>query len=285
MAKHLELADPHPLTANNCGDALACEAFKIARFGQCLIAELLAAILDDRLCQRMIAQAFGGGRNRKQLSFRYAGRCHNIGNPGLTFCKRTGLVESDGFERTEILERRAALYQNAAACCSGHSGQDRARGRDRQSAGAGSHKHRHRPVKTVAERLVDDNPGEKEQAGQSEHGGHKNSLKALRETLGRRLLSLGFAHHLDDLGEGRIARSPGHFHFERARSVDRPRKDAIVIRKIVRICARRSDIRNRALVDRHAFTGHRSLIDGTDAVQDETVSRKAFVRTHDYHVA
>ena len=99
------------------------------------------------------------------------------------------------------------------------------------------------------------------------------------------MLSLGFAHHLDDLGERRIARSPGHFHFERARSVDRPCKDAIVIRKIVRIGARRSDIRNRALVDRHAFTGHRSLIDGTDAVQDETIGRKAFIRTHYDHVA
>ena len=233
----------------------------------------------------MIAQIFSRRGNRKQFVFRYTLRGLDIGHAGLAFGKSTGLVERDGLERAEILERRAALYQNAAACCSGYSGQDRARGRDRQSAGAGSHKHRHRPVKTVAERLVDDNPGEKEQAGQSEHGRHKNSLKALREALGRRLLSLGFAHHLDDLGEGRVTRSPGHFHFERARSVDRPCEDAIVIRKIVRICARRSDIRNRALVDRHAFPGHRSLIDGTDAVQDEAVSRKAFVRTHDYDVA
>src|SRR3546814_4230157 len=68
--------------------------------------------------------------------------------------------------------------------------QDGARRRNRERAGACRDEDRHGAVEAVAERLVDDDPGEEQDEHEREHARHEDELELFGEALGRRFLRL-----------------------------------------------------------------------------------------------
>lgn len=80
-----------------------------------LIAAAHAAVSRDGAGERMVAQALDGNRHSQQILISDAGAGTTSVMRDLLTRQRAGLVEGDGREGTEILERPAAL-QHAAAC-------------------------------------------------------------------------------------------------------------------------------------------------------------------------
>ena len=69
----------------------------------------LAAVLHDRLCQWVIAQALDRNSERQEILFARPLDGYDIGDAGPTFRQRPGLVERDRLEGTKVFKRRAAL--------------------------------------------------------------------------------------------------------------------------------------------------------------------------------
>src|SRR3546814_8085913 len=67
--EHLGLADPDRLAIHARGDAPTGQALEVAGSRHGTIVQSFAAVLDDRLGQRMVAQRFDGDGQRQQLAF------------------------------------------------------------------------------------------------------------------------------------------------------------------------------------------------------------------------
>jgi hypothetical protein len=116
--------------------------------------------------------------------------------------------------------------------------------------------------RSCPEGLVDHDPGEQQQHDERQNGGHEDPLEAVGEMLRRRLLRLGLADHLDDLGQRRVAWTGG------SPAISIAPAPLIVPAKT--LCSGATGIRlrrapvgivDRSLVDRHALAGDRRLID------------------------
>src|SRR3546814_14033562 len=88
------------------------------------------------------------------------------------------------------LERTAPLDEHATPRGARDARQDGARRRNRERAGACRDEDRHGAVEAVAERLVDDDPGEEQDEHEREHARHEDELELFGEALGRRFLRL-----------------------------------------------------------------------------------------------
>src|SRR3546814_6585844 len=81
-----------------------CSSDLVAGSRHGTIVQSFAAVLDDRLGQRMVAQRFDGDGQRQQLAFIGAIDGHDIGDARTTFGQRPRLVESNRLERPEVFE-------------------------------------------------------------------------------------------------------------------------------------------------------------------------------------
>ena len=94
-AEHLGLADHDALLIHRCRDAAASEARDLACDRQLRLRQSLFAVLDDRLRQRMIAEALDRHGDGKQLHLFDPRRGNDVRDARLTLGERAGLVERD----------------------------------------------------------------------------------------------------------------------------------------------------------------------------------------------
>ena len=233
----------------------------------------------------MIAQPLDRHRDPQQFLLRHAAGRQDVGDARLSFGERSRLVERQRGQRAEIFERATAFDQHAAARRTRNARQDGARRRDRERARACRDKDRHGAIEAVAERLVDNDPGEEQDEHKREHARHEDALELVGEALGRRFLRFRLAHHLHDLGERGIGRKTGYRDLDRAIAVDGAREDAIFCVECIGLCRGLRTIGHRFLVDGDALAGNRGLVDRRAANDDEAVGGKTLVGLDDDGVA
>jgi hypothetical protein len=148
------------------------------------LAEPLTTVPGDGGGQRMIAQR---SRRRPQRSSSASGHAVDgmtsviRGRPSVSV---PVLSKAMAFS-AQILERRAALDQHAAARRPCDARQHGARRGDRQRAGTGRHQHRHGAIEAVAEGFVDHHPGEQQQHASASTAGTKiRSKRSVKRWVG-----------------------------------------------------------------------------------------------------
>ena len=283
-AEHLGLADPYRLIAQTGFDAAADQVFQVRGRWQLARIQSAATITRDRGGQRMIAQRLHRDRYLQQLGLRRPVNRHHIGDARAPFGQGAGLVEGHRLQRTQILQRRAALDQHAPTRRAGDTGQDRARGGDGQRARTGGHQHGHGAIEAVAERLIHHHPGKQQQERQRQYRRYEDPLEAIGEALGGRLACLGLAHHLHHPRQRGVLGALGHFHFDRTGPIDGACEDPTGRIDAVGPASCQRGIFHRPLVHRDGLAGHRCLVDAGVALQQESIGRQALVGTHQYPI-
>uniref|UniRef100_A0A0N4Z8D8 Transposase n=1 Tax=Parastrongyloides trichosuri TaxID=131310 RepID=A0A0N4Z8D8_PARTI len=270
--EHLRLADPDRLASELSRYAFSGQALQVRRSRDRRLPQALPSVPRDGFRQRVVAQAFHGDCGGQEIAFMRSAHGNNVSDAWAAFGQGAGLVKGDGVERAEVLKRRAALDQNAGPGRTCNPGQDGARRGDGQGAGAGGDQHGHGPVEAVAERLVDDDPGEQQDEGQGQHERDEDPLEPVGEPLRRRLLRWcrSIAGRLDLDGAGAV---------DGACEDDGRRSD------LGGLGACRSQVCDRLLVHRHALAGDRGLIDAGRPHDHEAVGRQALVRAHHDDIA
>ena len=187
------------------------------------------------------------------------------------------LVEGDGIDLRQPLQRGAPLDQHAQPrqpCRRRQNGRGR---RQHQTTGAGHDQHgqcghdvdrRGRPFPEPAPR----SPGvgrQEHQQGRRQHGGKEPPGEPIGRPFQGGLVSLGLGQELDHLAHGRLAANLLDPDFEPTELVDRPREDRV----------------SGALVDRQALAREDGLIDGGPAPEHRSVGRDPLSRPDHQHVA
>ena len=215
-AEHLRLPYPDRLAVQLGGHALARQALEVDRGRDDRIAQACATVARDGLRQRVVAEPFDRHSDRQKIALLRPAHRHDVGDPRPSLGQGAGLVEGDGVERAEVLQRRAALDQDTGARRTGDAREDGARGGDGERARTRGDQHGHGAIEAVAERLIDDDPGEQQDKGERQHHRHEDAFEPVREALGRRLLRLGLTHHPNHLGQGGVARCAGRLNLDGA---------------------------------------------------------------------
>lgn len=124
--------------------------------------------------------------------------------------ERAGLVESDALEVRRCFELSAALDQNAVAGGGREPGDDADRSGDDQRAGAGDNQDHQGLVQPGPPAF---GPQERRkyrnEEGQDHHGWRVGSSEAIHPLFNGGSPGLGFFHHMDDMGQGRVRCRPG----------------------------------------------------------------------------
>ena len=121
--------------------------------------------------------------------------------------ERAGLVERDGVDGRQFLDRRAAAEQNAVAGAPGDRRQHGGRNREHQRARRGHHQQRHGVIKRAVpdvlrreRRLAEAQPPDEEHdERQPQHAVGVIGAEPVGELLRRRFLLLGVLDEMDDL--------------------------------------------------------------------------------------
>ena len=195
----------------------------------------LAGGVDDRLRERMLALALGGGDEAQQLVLVDAVGGRDRDDLGLAARERAGLVEDDGVERGGLLERHRVLEEDAALGAQSGADHDRRRGREAERVGAGDHDDRDREQQRVLDvaRRRRSTRRTKVSSAADERDEHEPEGGAVGEPLAGRLRVLRLLDELDDLGERRVGADRGGARAQRAVLVDR-RADQLVAGPLVR---------------------------------------------------
>ena len=103
---------------------------------------VLARGAGDRRGQRMLARLFEAGGQSEQLGFVLARRRHDRHQPGLALGQRAGLVDDQGVDPLQDLERLGVLDQHAGAGPAAGPDHDRHRRGQPEGTRAGDDQHR-----------------------------------------------------------------------------------------------------------------------------------------------
>ena len=101
---------------------------------------------EHRLRERMLGRLFKRGCDEHHHGFESGHRCRHLRDDGPALGERARLVEDDGLEPGEDLERLGALEENAHACASAHADHDGRGRRQSDRARAGNDEDAHRGV-------------------------------------------------------------------------------------------------------------------------------------------
>mmetsp|Transcript_60030 Transcript_60030/g.142092 ORF Transcript_60030/g.142092 Transcript_60030/m.142092 type:complete len:411 (-) Transcript_60030:189-1421(-) len=170
LGEQHRLTDVHGLAAELRLHTPSRDALDLRRLQQVgLVSQTLLGTRHDGGRERVVAVLFHRKRHCQQFLLRHPLRRHDVGQLRLALGQGAGLVEGDGRQRAQVLQRAATLDQHTAACRARHAAQNGAGHGDRQSAGACSHQHGHCPIERLRERLVDDEACAEQQANQQQH--------------------------------------------------------------------------------------------------------------------
>ena len=151
--------------------------------------------------------------------------CHSRLAPG----QRAGLVEDDGADLVETLERLGVPEQDAVLRSLARADHDRCRRRKAERTRTRHDEHGDRVDEREVERRgrAERKPGDERQAGDGEHTGDEVAGHDVGEALDGSLRALGVLDEPHDLGKDGVAPDAGCLERERARAVERPADDLV----------------------------------------------------------
>jgi hypothetical protein len=173
-----------------------------------------------------------------------------------------GLVQRDGADPAEVLERLAALDEHAAARGTA-DGRDDADGHgDDEGARAGDDEQRQRAVQPGVEVAAGQRGHHGDERGGEHHQRRVPAGEAVDEALGRRLGALGVGDELRDAGQGAVPRGRGDRDGERPLGVQGAGEHPTPL----------------LLVRRHRLAGQGRLVDARAPGDDRAVEGDALAR-------
>ena len=185
--------------------------------------------------------------------------------------QRAGLVEDDGVDLLQRLERRSAAEQQPGLRATAHRDRHRHGRGEPQRTGASNDQRADGDHQRVGQpRLgADQRPDDRRDQGDADHRRHEPGGNPVGQRLHRRATALRFAHRADDLREQRVVTDVFGAQRECALAIDRAADQR----------------RARRLVHRHRLSCQHRLVHGTAAVGDDTVDWNFFPGAHPQQVA
>ncbi len=263
------IAERRHAPANASLDALTGDGLEALDLGRLQTALLSAA--QNRRRKRMLAASLQGGCKAQHLVGLEARRYLDPGQRRLAFGQRPGLVDDDGIDQSEPLERRGIAHQHAgmrAAPGGDHDGDRRGKP---ERAWAGDDEHADGGDERVSElrRRSEQEPDDEGEHRHGDHGRHEIARHGIGETLDRRAGALRGGDHGHDLGKRRLLPGAIDAHVEAAGAVERAAGDAVAGR----------------LLHRNRLAGQQGLIDGASALDDDAVDGDLVAWPDPQHVA
>jgi hypothetical protein len=258
MAGHQRRAAQHdPAPFHDAHDAAPSRRAEVGRLRERHVPGLGRP--QDRVGQRMFAAALqAGGQPQQRRLVQTADRLDR-GHARPALGQRAGLVDHQGVDTSQPLERLGVTEQHAGVRAAANADHDRHRGRQPQGAGAGDDQHRDRRDQRISQPWLrsDHRP---RRAGEHRHRDHRRREPAgdyVRHPLDRCAAALRFGHHLHDAREQGLAPHLLGPHHERAGAVDRAG----------------DHLGARLAAHRHRLAGDQRLVEGGAALQHLAVHR------------
>jgi len=215
LLRHQEtVSDQHRLPVNKASGAHAGERFKV--FCGRRRNAVLSRPINNRFCERMLRRFLQRGGHGKHLPPGKIRCADHIRCFRFTTRQRSGFVKYDHGNFMDLFKGLAAFDQDAALRAKARTHDDgRGRGQP-QRAGAGDDQHRHKIKQSAAEIGVEGNkiPNTKRQKGNQKDNRHKNRRYFVRQALNRRLGTLRFFHHTDNMRQHGVRAYAGGAHRE-----------------------------------------------------------------------
>ena len=167
----------------------------------------------------MLAAALERGRQLEQLLRSRAVAAHGLDHPRPVPRQRAGLVEGDGADARQRLERGTALDQHARAGGRADRRDDGDRHRDRKRARCGRHQYDERTLDPRG-RVAEQAAGDGDEEGGNQDAGNEGSGDALGQSLAVPLALLGVLDDLHDSRERVVLGARGDLDLERRPAVD-----------------------------------------------------------------
>ncbi len=215
----------------------------------------------------MFAPALQTGGEPQQAGFVVTGGRLHAHQFGFAFGQRAGLVDHQGIDLAQHLDRFGVLEQDAAGGAFAHRDHDRHGRRQAQRAGARDDQHRHRIDQRVRQARLrsGQRPHREGDRGCAHHDGHKVAGHYVGELLNRRAAALRLGNHAHDLRQQRLRADPLRSHDQRAGAVHgsagEPRARLLFDRN--RLARDHGFVHRTGAFEHHAI--HRNLLAGTDA--------------------
>ena len=193
------------------------------------------------------------------------------GEARLPFRQRAGLVDDQGIDLLEPLERLGILDQHSGARATAHPDHDGHRRGEAEGARAGDDQHRDGADQRVSEARLGSpqRPGDERQRGNGNHRRHEERGDAIGQFLDWRACALRFTDHPDNACEQGVAAHPLGTHGEAASAVEGRSRQAGA----------------GDLLDRDGLAGDERFIDGTTTVHHDSVDRDLLAGTDAQQVA
>ena len=180
--------------------------------------------VDDRSCQRMLAILFDGRRQSQQLVVGDVADRMDGDQLRPALGERAGLVDHQRVDLFELFERGCIFHEHAFARPAADADHDRHRRGQAQRTGTGDDQHRHRADERIRQPRIGRSPHaprDERQHRRRDHERHEPRGHRVGHALDRRAAALGIGHHLDDVGERRVAADLFGVHQERTGLVHR----------------------------------------------------------------
>ena len=221
------------------------------------------------MCQwmrRSLLETRGGA---EQIDARHAIERQHVGDFGLAFGQRAGLVDDERPQSARMLQRSCVPYQHTKLRTAAGADDDRGGCRQSKRTGAGDDQHRDRVDQGL--RAVAAEPPRKRERRQrdDDDNGHKYARHLVGEPLDRRFRGLRVRDEAYDPREQRRIADASGFAYEQAFLIQRSRMHA---------CARGFDNRAR-------FAGEHALVDARLPFADDAVDGDALARPNDEAVS
>ena len=205
----------------------------------------------------MLAPPFQAGGQPEDFGFILPRRCHDGDHAGLALRERPRLIDHEGIDALQCLQRLRVLDQHPGRSTAAGPDHDRHRRRQAQGTGARNDEYRHSVDEGVGHpRLgAESGPGEEREHGNQDDNRHEVSRDHVGQALDRGAGPLGLGHHPHDLREHRLRADAVGPHYQTAGAVNRATDDAII----------------RPLLGGDGLAGNHGLVHRACALDDDAV--------------
>ena len=225
---------------------------------------------DDRMRDRMARHRLDRRRDAQKFALVDARHARDLRDFGPSACDRARLVDGHRAHEPERLEVRATFDEDTAARRTREAREHRRGCRNRKRAGRRADQHAHR----AKERFVPSEPARERRhhdrgARRHEDARHVDARETLGRAFGGRLRRLRLGDEFHHARNERFARTTRDLHDQRAVAVQTS-------------C---EDLAAWLLLNRHALTGERALIDARAPFRNASVGRDPLAWPHNDEIA
>ena len=219
----------------------------------------------------MLAAGFDRGGEFQHLVIADAFRRLDRGEGRLAEGEGAGLVDDDGVDGGEALQRRGIAHQHAGLRAAPGGDHDRDRRGKAERARAGDDQHGHGRHQRISElrRRSEYQPSEEGDHRDGDHRWHEIAGHGIGKRLDRRPRALCVGDHGDDLRERGLGAGAIDAHVEAAGAVQRAARHAVA----------------GLLLHGHRLAGEERLIDGAASLDDGAVDRDLVAGPHAQDIA